>query len=403
MKFLSVATFCWPDHYGGAERVIGELGPRLVARGHSVVQLTARLPGTEERGHHDGVTVLRYPVDRRSPARFYRSVFAGVRALLRQPASAGADVLHVHQLVSGLAAVTPGGARRLPVLQSFYAPYHEEYLARHRGGRDDGEAPAGARTVAALLRRGDRYLLGRARRIVALSRFSLEQVERLQPAARARCTLAPAGVDLDRFRPARDAHERQRGALGLALPDGEGPLVLSVRRLVARMGLPDLIEACARLAAQGQPLRLAIAGEGELREELAARLEGSGLGARARLLGRVPEERLPDLYRAADVFVLPTRALEGYGMVTAEALASGLPVVATRAGATAELLAGVEGAVLCAPGDPAGLAAALAPLLAEAGRRAHAARHPRAAAEARCDWSGHVAAVERAAAEACRA
>jgi glycosyltransferase involved in cell wall biosynthesis len=62
------------------------------------------------------------------------------------------------------------------------------------------------------------------------------------------------------------------------------------------------------------------------------------LGDRLRFAGRVPEKDLPAYYQAADVFVLPTEALEGFGMVTAEALASGLPVIGTPVGATPEIL-----------------------------------------------------------------
>jgi glycosyltransferase involved in cell wall biosynthesis len=115
------------------------------------------------------------------------------------------------------------------------------------------------------------------------------------------------------------------------------------------------------------------------------------------LLGRVSEDALPDLYRAASVFVLPTRALEGFGMATAEALASGLPIVATRAGASAELLEDLEGSALCAADDPQALARALNPLLAAPEARSRAGAAARRHAEHVLPWDRHVDAVERAA------
>jgi len=170
-----------------------------------------------------------------------------------------------------------------------------------------------------------------------------------------------------------------------------------VRRLEPRMGLADLVEACRLLRASGVALRLVIAGDGPLRAELRAQVERAGLVGCARLAGKVSEAELPDLYRAASVFVLPTRSLEGFGLATAEALASGLPVVATSAGATPELLAGLRGAAVCPPGDPAALARALAPLLADAAARESAGRAARAHAEAALGWERHLDAVEESA------
>ena len=400
MKFLSIATFAWPDHYGGAERVIGEVARRLAARGHGVTLLTSRLGGQVEAERRDGVEWRRYPIDRRSPARFYRSVFAGVRRALADPACAGADVAHLHQIVSGLAALAPGGVRRLPVVCSFYAPYAEEFLAKHREGRPEGSVPARARAVSTLLARGDRWLVRRSDALLVLSRFSLEQVERLDAEAARRTTIAPAGVDLERFRPARDPAERRAAAALFGLPDENAPRLVTVRRLVPRMGLSDLVEAARGLATTGPAATFVIAGDGPERSALSAQVSSAGLAASVRLLGRVEENRLPELYRAADAFVLPTRALEGFGMATAEALASGLPVVATDVGATREILDGCPGATLVRPGDPAGLARALAARLADRKALARDGLAARAHAENRLSWDAHLDAVEEAAARA---
>ena len=389
MKILVLATFTHPDHHGGAERVIHDVSTRLAARGHEVELLTSNPGGAPDGEERDGVTWRRYDVDRRSPLRFYRSVYGGVRAALRDGAGDGADVVSLHQMLSAVAALAPGGVRAPRVL-SFYAPYHAEYLARFREGHDDGRAPLGPRAVARVLKGADRYVLRRADEVLVLSEFSAGQVAELGGPTP---VVAPAGVDLRRFHPAADAHERATLADRLGLPAGPGPLVVSVRRLVPRMGLSDLVEAVARLDADGLPARLAIAGDGPERQALEAQLAARGLGDRARLLGRVDED---DLYRAADVFVLPTRSLEGFGMATAEALASGLPVVATSAGATAELLADLPGARVVPPGDVEALAAALAPLAADEAARVRAGACARAHAERHLDWSRHLDALEQA-------
>lgn len=397
VRFLSIATFAFPDHHGGAERVLAETAARLAARGHAVTLLCAQVGGTPAEERREGLRVLRYAVDRGSPLRFHASVRRGVREALRRAGGPEPDVVHLHQFASGLAALRLRAVRRRPRLLTFYAPYHQEWLAGRLDGRPDGRASPLVRATAALLRRGDRRLLAGAQAILVLSRFSAGQVAELRGDARPRTVVAPAGVDLERFRPPAGADEAAACAAALGLPADGVPLVVSVRRLVPRMGLLDLVDAARRLREQGLRVRVALAGEGPQAASLAARARAAGLADDVRLLGRVPDERLPELYRAAAAFVLPTRSLEGFGMATAEALASGLPVVATEAGASPELLAGVEGCALVPPGDPAALASELQRLLSDPARRARAAAAARRHAQATLAWDGHVLAVEEAA------
>ncbi len=395
MKILVLATFSYPDHIGGAERVIHDVTTRLAARGHSVELLTSN-PGTAPTNEHiDGVTLHRYPVDRSTPTRFYRSVFKGVRTALAAGIGADADVWALHQLLSALAALARG-ARRKPTVLTFHAPYHLEFLARWRDGRADGRVPTVPRALSALLRHGDRWVLRRSDEILAFSDFAASQVGELDRRAFERITLAPPGVDLGRFRPAHDEFERARCAAAFNLPE-DVPLLLSVRRLVPRMGLSDLVDATARLATDGTPACLAIAGDGPERATLEQRIRDRGLGDQVRMLGRVTDERLPQLYRAASVFALPTRSLEGFGMATAEALASGLPVVATRVGASIQVLAPLQHATLVEPAAPDALAAGLAPLLANHALRARAGAEARRHAETQLDWSRHIDAFTQAA------
>ena len=88
-----------------------------------------------------------------------------------------------------------------------------------------------------------------------------------------------------------------------------------------------------------------------------------GIDAQVRFLGRVAEEELPDWYRGADLFVLPTVAYEGFGMVTAEALSCGTPVLGTPVGATPELLGPLGSRYLTSDATAASLARSLEDLL----------------------------------------
>ncbi|HVF76348.1 MAG TPA: glycosyltransferase family 4 protein [Acidimicrobiales bacterium] len=178
-------------------------------------------------------------------------------------------------------------------------------------------------------------------------------------------TVVPPGVDTDRFRPLDpDARRQARHSLGVA--DDEH-LVVSMSRLVPRKGMDVLIDAAARL---DDRLVVLIAGSGRDR----ARLERRAAAKRApvRFLGRVPDDDLPTLLGAADVFAMLCRnrwaglEQEGFGIVFLEAAACGIPQVAGDSGGAAEAVVdGETGLVVRRPADPGDVAAALHRLLGD--------------------------------------
>jgi phosphatidylinositol alpha-1,6-mannosyltransferase len=199
----------------------------------------------------------------------------------------------------------------------------------------------------------------------------------------------PPGVDLARFSPLEPGkRSAARAALGLR---PEGPLVVSVSRLVPRKGMDVLIEAAARLAGGFPDLEVAIAGDGRDRRRLAAL--AARRGAPVRFLGRLADEELPALYGAADVFCMVCRdrwgglEQEGFGIVFLEAAACGVPQVAGRSGGAPEAVAdGETGWVVDRPGDPAAVAAALRRALVDPCRRAAMGAAARRRAERLADY-----------------
>jgi len=203
------------------------------------------------------------------------------------------------------------------------------------------------------------------------------------------CTLptvvVPPGVDTDRFRPLDEAERASvRRELGLPV---DAPLVVSVSRLVPRKGMDTLIRAAARLGRTEPDLVVAIAGSGRDRR----RLEGlvASTGAPVRLLGRVPEELLPGLYGAGDVFAMLCRSRwggleqEGFGIVFLEAAAAGVPQVAGESGGAAEAVAHERtGLVMGRPDAVERVARTLSDLLGDERRRAEMGREARRRAEA---------------------
>ncbi|MBC7289656.1 MAG: glycosyltransferase [Armatimonadetes bacterium] len=158
------------------------------------------------------------------------------------------------------------------------------------------------------------------------------------------------GVDLQQFSPSPDS------------PVRDAPVVLFVSRLIERKGLHFLLAALARMKDRVPRFQLVVAGDGPLRAQLEAQANSLGLGDRVRWLGNVPHDRLPDVYRSADIFVLPSLS-EGMANVALEAAASGLPLVLTDVPGTAELLVHGRNGFVVAPADVESLANAIERLL----------------------------------------
>ena len=215
-------------------------------------------------------------------------------------------------------------------------------------------------------------VLGPAALVVAAGGYPEREARRANGGRLPPTVVVPPGVDHERFHPL-DAASRgaARARFGLAT---EGRLVVSVSRLVPRKGMDVLIRAVSLLRRDRPDLQLAIGGAGRDRRRLehVAGREGGGVT----WLGRVPEEDLPLLYGAGDVFAMCCRnrwlglEQEGFGMVFLEAAACGVPQVAGLSGGADEAVVdGVTGAVVGHPDDPHAVAAALAPLLDDPDRR----------------------------------
>src|SRR5882672_2762436 len=321
---------------GGGERMLWEQARHLAARGHHVRVVSRADPGVTALVslEREGVRIRQFPVAHGSVARFITSSILGARhAVADELAREPADVLHVHQPLAGYGALAsrPGG--QLPSLYSFYSPAPLEY--RSRRGMTARHLPGliGA-TGVAMLWAIERACLRRASLIHVLSDFSAQQLWKLYAVPRERIVTIRGAVATERFRPSAD-RARVRASLGLP---AHRSLLLTVRNLEARMGLDTLLDAMAIVRRQRPDALLLIGGAGSLRASLEARARALALEDHVTFLGFIPDETLPSYYQAADVFVLPTRELEGFGLVTVEALACGTPVLGTPVGATPELL-----------------------------------------------------------------
>lgn len=388
-----------PSHpAGGGERMLWEQARRLAARGHDVriasrAEPDANVPASHER---EGVRVRQFPVSRRSVGRFITSSILGARRttadeLARQPA----DVLHLHQPLAGYGALASGAGRRLPGLYSFYSPAPLEYrsrrgmTARHRAGL------AGA-TGTAMLWAFERACLRRVALVHVLSDFAASQLWKLYAVPQERIVKIPGAAATELFRPAADRGAVRR-ALGMST---DRPLLLTVRNLESRMGLDNLLRAMSIVTLRWPDAMLLIGGTGSLRKALEAQSRELGLAHHVTFLGFVPDAELPRYYQAADVFVLPTRELEGFGLATVEALACGTPVVGTPIGATPEILRPLCASLVFDGTSPEVMAEGLERFLADKTRDPESYERLRNACRAHCErhyaWARATTDLERA-------
>lgn len=146
--------------------------------------------------------------------------------------------------------------------------------------------------------------------------------------------------------------------------------ILYVGDLHPRKGVGILVDALARLRESGVPVTLSIVGRGEMREPIREQAKSLGVLDHLEFHGYVPfGEALFEIYRGADVFVLPSLAGEGAPKVVVEAMSQGLPVVASDVGSTASILAESGGGLPVPPGDAAALAQALRQVFDDGERR----------------------------------
>ncbi|WFB58919.1 glycosyltransferase family 4 protein [Paenibacillus sp. BR1-192] len=146
--------------------------------------------------------------------------------------------------------------------------------------------------------------------------------------------IIPGAVDHNRFRPHPDRNEL-RLQLGIS---SYQPLLFCIRRLVRRMGIDRLIHAMVDVVRVFPEVRLFIGGDGPMRAEYEDLILRLGLSPNVKLLGRISNEELVQYYQAADISLVPTLTLEGFGLITVESLACGTPVLGTPYGGTKEIL-----------------------------------------------------------------
>lgn len=346
---------------GGAALSVLELAAEQQQRGHDVLVVAGTLaPGEESMRYvadELGVAVEPLPaLGRELDARRDIAAVRRLRALLR---SRRPDVLHTHTAKAGatgrIAAQLAGRARPRAIVHTFHGHVLSGYFAPRR---------------ERVFRMVERALGRTTGAIVAVSEEVREDLVRLRVAPRGRIVVVPYGFDLGRHELV-DAASRAASRRELALDDGTFAIGWAGRLTEIKRPF-DLVRTLRTLLDRDVAATLVLVGDGPLRGDVEDLARELGVGERCRLLGY--RQDLRQLYPAFDALLL-TSANEGTPVVAIEALAAGVPVVATNAGGTATVVVEGQSGLLAAVGDTDRLAAALSELATDPGRRAALGRY----------------------------
>ncbi len=361
-RVLIATTYYYPV-VGGVESHARQLVQHLHARGYPVEVFTKRIGPGDGDDVIDEVPVHRIgPSGERSASGKWRLAPALGARLLRDASRFDVFVCIDYRGI-GIAAIAAGALRGRPVIAQGEVA---GVLASAEPGSTSGLAPESS--LIRWLKAPVRAIYRRADRLVCIGR-DLEREALGAGMPRARVEYLPHGVDLHRFHPPAPG-ERDRIRADAGWPAAR-PVVLFVGRLSVEKGVMDLLEAWRR-ANTGDAM-LVLVGPDMTGHPWDAGAPGrrfvaaNGLGDRVRFEGHASDPSR--FYRAADLFVQPSH-FEALGNTALEAMASGLPVIASRVGGLADFCVDGVNALLHPPRDAAAIARALGTMLADAELRA---------------------------------
>jgi glycosyltransferase involved in cell wall biosynthesis len=362
------------DNPGGAGRYMADAAAGLAALGHQVAVVVPRLladsPAIEQCGK---VEIHRF--DQGQGPFKLAAAMQPIHQLLDKRGPF--DAVHSHHAY--FAAVPlwhPRLARSRHVCQ-FQGPWAGESVV-------EGAGRVGRLAKYAI----ERLAYARCDRFITLSQGFARLLTTDYAISPSKISVIPAAVDLERFCLPID-----RAVLRREMGLDAGPIVFVMRRLVRRMGLEILLDAFARVRRELPDARLIVGGSGPLEGALRTQSASLGLQEAVSFTGRLSDVDLVRHYQCADLTVMPTVALEGFGLSTVESLACGTPVVGTTEGGTAEILGPFDQRLLIPPGQVAALATCILEMLAPGNTRP-SANACRQYAQAHYAWPRVLAALE---------
>jgi D-inositol-3-phosphate glycosyltransferase len=309
---------------GGLNVYVRELSREMAKRGHTIDIFTRRTNAlTPEVSFIDGTRVIQIAAgpldaDKVAQRRYLETFRKGVMAFAERD-QAEYDLVHSHYWMSGWVGQTLADCWNAPHVVMFHT------LAEAKNQHHFGENEPRYRIAA------ERVVAGGADRVICASESERDTLIEDYAVSRSRLSVVPCGVDVDRFRPL-DMRE-SRAALGL---DEDVPVLLFIGRIEPLKGIDVLVRAASQLDGKFQLLVVGGDEKDAIRiHELHTLAEELGVEGKVVFADAVPHDELPRYYNAASICVVPSY-YESFGLVALEAMACGVPVIASRVGGLKE-------------------------------------------------------------------
>ncbi|MEJ5327113.1 MAG: glycosyltransferase family 4 protein [Candidatus Bathyarchaeia archaeon] len=341
---LCVVTHTFLPHVGGIEKVVYEQCKRLMRKQFEPTVVTHR-NYTAKNYVVDGIGVKCYDavnIGFRLGIPYAIPQISSFRTFLEAVKASDLIHAHGHPYPSSLIAAKIAKKYGKPVVLTQHNTFieYENSLWDHVEWLNDCAI--------------GREALKASDRIVVVSNATRNYVLSLGADPKKVCVLHN-GVDVDRFKPLAGVRDEMRKKLGI--PEASR-VVLTVRRIVYKNGVDTLIDSAEKSIRKNPRLVFLVVGKGPDFEKVKEKIVQLGIQENFRLTGFVSDDDLPFYYNAADFFVLPSKSGEGLPLVALEAMACGLPVIATNVGGISEIMK-EECGKLVPPNSPDVLAEAI--------------------------------------------
>ena len=335
MPRICLVTHFFPPHMGGIEKVSYEQSKRLTESGYEIDVLTSKIKGQNEHPAK-GIRVFAYPSLKLAERFGVPYPILTVKAYKKfAKVIKKCDLVHAHGHVYMSSYLAGKIAKKYK--KPFIVTQHNTFID-YKSWLNTLEHLNDLTIGKSILKHADR--------ILTVSKETMKYVLRLG-ADKAKTSVMYNGVDTNCFHTVKKGVSRKK----LDLPK-KRKIIFSVRRLVYKNGIDTLIESAHLVARDNPDILFVVAGKGPSRKLIEDRIKELGIEDNIKLTGFVPDELLPLYYNAADYFVLPSASGEGLPLVLFEAMACGLPVIATTVGGTPEIINHLKNCLLYTSPSP---------------------------------------------------
>ena len=326
MRIVILVYLFPPKWLAGTEIATYNIAKYLARRGHEVHVITSWDEGLPKESFEEGFYVHRIRVPRLKTVGY--TLHALRELLLIKELSP--DIVHAQSIPRGAACILARKLFGIPCVvwgqgSDVYLPWRFKEVV-------------------------SKFVLGNADALIALTEHMKQKMIEILNRERNCVFVIPNGIDYEFF----SGYLRKRDSV-ISKPRNDEKVILYVGRLEPVKGVRYLVQAMRILKDMVRNLKLTIVGDGSERKCLKELVRNLGLEDHVVFVGRVPHDKIPEYMASADVFVLPSLS-EGFGMVVVEAMAMGLPVIASRVGGLPEIIKDCENGFLVEPRNPRDIA-----------------------------------------------